>query len=52
MIGGLAWGAGMRGCETADYPSEASTCEGQKLGGAKAPGSTTLGRDRIALKHL
>ena len=31
MIGG---GAGVRGCEAADYPCEASTCGGQKLGGA------------------
>ena len=28
MIGG----AGVRGCEEADYPCEASTCDGQKLG--------------------
>ena len=26
-------GAGMRGCEAADYPRKASTCEGQELGG-------------------
>ena len=35
--GGGGGGAGMRGCEAADYPSEASACEGQKLGGAKVP---------------
>ena len=27
-------GAGVRGCEAADYPHEASAYEGQKLGGA------------------
>ena len=32
MIGG-GGGAGMRGYEAADYPREASMCEGQKLGG-------------------
>ena len=26
-------GAGVRGCETADYPHKVSACEGQKLGG-------------------
>ena len=30
-------GAGMRGCEAADYPHEASACEGQELGGLKPP---------------
>ena len=25
--------AGVKGCEAADYPCEASACEGQKLGG-------------------
>lgn len=25
-----------RGCEAADYPHEASTCEGQELGGSTA----------------
>ena len=32
-------GAGVRGCEAADYSHEASTCEDQELGarGAKAP---------------
>ena len=33
MIGG----AGARGCEAADYPRKASACEGQELGGSKAP---------------
>ena len=33
MIGG----AGVRGCEAADYLRETSACKGQKLGGAKAP---------------
>ena len=28
-------GAGMRGYEAADYPREASACEGQKLGGGR-----------------
>ena len=27
------WGAGVRGYEVADYPCEASMCEGQELGG-------------------
>ena len=31
--GGGGGGAGMRGCEAANYPHEASTCEGQILGG-------------------
>ena len=31
------WGAGVRGCEVADYPCEASMCEGQKLEGLKPP---------------
>ena len=31
MIGGV----GARGCEAADYPREASVCEGQELGGLK-----------------
>ena len=36
-------GAGVRGCEAANYPRKASACKGQKLGGgAKAPGSATL----------
>ena len=30
-------GACVRGCEAADYPREASTCEGQKLEGLKPP---------------
>ena len=30
-------GACVRGCEAADYPCEASTCEGQKLEGLKPP---------------
>ena len=29
------WGAGARGCEAADYPHEASLCEGQEFGGTK-----------------
>ena len=29
-------GAGVRGCEEADYLCEASACNEQKLGGAKA----------------
>ena len=33
MIGG----AGVRGCEAADYLRETSTCKGQKLGGLKSP---------------
>ena len=41
-------GACVRGCEAADYPREASTCEGQKLEGLKPPppppsGSAALG---------
>ena len=36
-------GAGVRGCEAANYPGEASVCEGQKGGGgAKAPGSVAV----------
>ena len=31
------WGPGARGSEPADYPHEASVCEGQKLGGLKPP---------------
>ena len=31
------WGAGARGSEAANYPHEASACEGQKLGGLKPP---------------
>ena len=30
--------AGVRGCEAADYPCEASVCEGQKLGGGGGGG--------------
>ena len=30
------WGAGVRGYEAANYPREASACEGQKLGEASA----------------
>ena len=30
-------GAGMRGCEAADYPHKVSACEGYKLGGLKPP---------------
>ena len=53
-------GAGMRGCkalEAADYPREASMCEGQKIGGAKAPlapppSSTALGIDIRSLVYL
>ena len=30
-------GAGVRGCKAADYPGEASVCEGQKWGGLKPP---------------
>ena len=29
--------AGARDCKAADYPREVSACEGQELGGAKAP---------------
>ena len=32
-------GAGMRGCEAADYPRKASACKGQKLGGGVSPPS-------------
>ena len=42
MIGG-AGGAGARGCEAADYPREASACEGQKLRGSRPPSSAALG---------
>ena len=56
-------GAGMRGCkplEAANYLRKASVCEGQKLGGAKAPlapppsppSSTTLGIDIRGLVYL
>ena len=30
-------GAGVRGCEAANYPGEASVCEGQKGGGGLKP---------------
>ena len=30
---GMGGGAGMRGCEAADYSCEASACKGQELGG-------------------
>ena len=44
-------GAGVRGCEAADYPREASMCEGQNLGVGLSPPSS-LGSAAFALGFL
>lgn len=43
----------MKGCKAADYPHEASVCEGQKLGVPNPPpGSAALGPGKTSLMFV